>query len=82
MADYPCGHPRTAENTTCEKNKRCKTCNRERRKIERAQRTPGERRLEYRIRYLPHQLVATREKLRLLEVEAARYGMTDLLEAR
>lgn len=32
-------------------------------------------------RYLPIQLEATRRKLRMLENEARRYGMTELLEA-
>jgi hypothetical protein len=42
----------------------------------------AEARLAYRVRYLPQQIEATRRKLRLLEIEAARYGMTDLLTRR
>lgn len=35
----------------------------------------------YRQRYLPGQIKAAREKLKALENEARRYGMTELLEA-
>lgn len=40
----------------------------------------AERYQEYRLRYLPVQLEAARRKVALLENEARRYGMTDLLE--
>jgi hypothetical protein len=43
--------------------------------------TPSERYFEYRLRYLPAQLDAARAKVAALEVEARRYGMTELLEA-
>lgn len=42
----------------------------------------AEARLAYRVRYLPQQIEATRRKLRRLEIEAARYGMRDLLTRR
>ncbi len=38
--------------------------------------------LAYRVRVLPKQLATARAKVRKLEEEAQRYGMTDLLERR
>ena len=48
-----------------------------------SQMTLSERRsdyMAYRIRYLPQQIAATERKLATLRREAARYGMTELLE--
>lgn len=44
--------------------------------------TPEERFFRYRVNYLPAQLVAARRKVEMLENEARRLGMTDLLERR
>ena len=46
--------------------------------------SPDERRqdyIEHRMRYLPGQIRAVEHKLAMLRNEAARYGMTELLEA-
>lgn len=45
-------------------------------------RADGDRRLYYRVRMLPHQLAAARLRVLHLEREAARLGLTDLLENR
>lgn len=65
---------------------RCKTCHRavalKWAQSERAKMTAQERYQQDRMARLPEMLEATRHKLRMLETEARRYGMTDLLEAR
>lgn len=38
-----------------------------------------DRYFEYRVRYLPKQLDAARKKVEMLENEARRYGLTELL---
>ena len=44
--------------------------------------TSKERFFRYRVNYLPQQLEAARRKVVMLENEARRLGMTDLLEER
>lgn len=43
--------------------------------------TPRDIAMGYRIRVLPDQLDRARHRVRMLENEARRYGMTDLLES-
>lgn len=78
QAVWRCGHARTPENTklVSPTRGRCLQCHRKASRESMRRHRSGE---AYRKRYLPIQLAATREKLRLLENEARRYGMTELL---
>lgn len=77
---YPCGHPRTKENT---KHRAfgpiCRECNNKHNRNRYARESKAERYERSRVRYLPIQLEATRRKLAMLENEARRLGLTDLL---
>lgn len=42
---------------------------------------PSEKRFEYRVRVLPGQLEAARRRVAMLEREAARLGLRDLVQA-
>lgn len=66
---WPCGHPRTPENTQPigKAGTRCRTC---RRKLARESEVRA-----YRTRYLPRQIAATELKLRHLRSEAERLGV-------
>ena len=82
---YGCGHPRTADNTRiCGGRALCRICrNRYQQAYNRkakAEETHAERYARHRIEYLPKQLSATRHKLAMLENEARRLGLTNLLE--
>jgi hypothetical protein len=72
---WRCGHPRTPENTTGQAKGQCRQCHR----ANYWNRTPEERRDDYRIRMLPIQLERARRRVRQLEAEAERYGFRDLL---
>ncbi len=67
---WPCGHPRTPENTQPigKAGERCRTC---RQRI-----TRDSLRRRYRVNYLPKQIEATRIKLIHLEREAERLGVS------
>ncbi len=82
---YGCGHPRTDENTRiCGGRALCRICrNRYQQTYNRkakAEETHAERYARHRVEYLPKQLSATRHKLAMLENEARRLGLTELLE--
>lgn len=86
---WPCGHPRTPENTQTigmGNGVRCRECRRaiarESARRKRSEVDEEQRRLQYRMRYLPSQIIALRRKLAMLENEARRYGFTELLEGR
>lgn len=84
MLNYGCGHPRTDENTRiCGGRALCRICqNTYQRNYERKLRrdmTPEERNLLYRVRHLPSQLEAARRKVAMLENEARRLGLRDLV---
>ena len=83
---WRCGHPKTAENTQSvgkDNGTRCKTCRQEisRRSAARCRSEAASDRYTYhRLSYLPRQLEAARRKVAMLENEARRYGMTNLLQ--
>ena len=82
---YPCSHPRTDENTQSvgvKNGSRCRECRKEiaRRSAAKRRDTANDRYTYHRLAYLPRQLEATRRKLVMLENEARRYGMLDLLQ--
>jgi len=79
-----CGHPATEDNTRfCGGRPVCRTCrNAYQRAYTRKDREEDgrQRYTRHRLSYLPRQLEAARHKVAMLENEARRYGMTDLLE--
>ena len=79
MSDYPCGHPRTAENSVgCGAGrKRCKTCSRA---AGRKRYAEPDYSLYVRVYHLPRQLERARARVRQLETEAVRLGLRDLVE--
>lgn len=76
---YRCGHPRTAENTWGRAEARCRQCTQASQRRTVAQTPPSLIALQNRQRYLPRQIEAARHKVVMLENEARRYGMTELL---
>lgn len=82
--NWPCGHPKTPENSQrvgSGNGVRCREC---RRRIAResAARCSKDREVNYlahRVNYLPTAIYHTREKLAKLEAEARSYGMLDLI---
>lgn len=87
IATFNCGHPRTAENTRIAGGRSlCRTCQskyqREYKRKLRDSQTPADRFLQHRLEYLPRQLESARHKVAMLENEARRYGMVELLESQ
>lgn len=80
MSAWPCGHPRTPENTQSvgESGQRCREC---RRAIARrsAGKRAGEVDMYYQVRALPGQLERARRRLAHLEATARRLGLNDLV---
>lgn len=71
--NFGCGHPREVENIAVAGGRAiCRTCHRKRNEHDH---------LVYRVRMLPKQLESAREKVKRLEAEALRLGLTDLVEA-
>lgn len=84
-ATFNCGHDRTPDNTRIAGDRAlCLTCQR-RYQREWKQKNPEgreDRFTRHRREYLPRQLETARHKVAMLENEARRYGMTELLEGR
>lgn len=79
---WSCGHPRTAENSIGIVRQICRTCQKSRAKAEWAETPPDVRHLQYRVRILPVQLERARHRVAMLEAEAARLGLKDLLDGQ
>lgn len=84
MSDtFICGHPRTPENITFNGRRvfgRCKKCHNDQTKAAYHAAPKEVRSMQGRMRRLPDQIQTARKKLAMLENEARRYGMTDLLQ--
>ncbi len=84
MDTYGCGHPRTEDNTRiCGGRALCRTCRNAYQQAynrkAKANETAQDRYTRHRMEYLPSQLEAARRKVAMLENEARRLGLRDLV---